>query len=115
MLLPHEVPMLKEARRIQKAALISNFVDREVERPALGPSDFLPLPMIGSISEPENENSCSKQKGRLRYNVQTLVSIFFFIAFCTVSDLVLPQCTEVRQHPRRRRMQLHGKFVCLSS
>ncbi|KAF3947478.1 hypothetical protein CMV_026393 [Castanea mollissima] len=29
-------------------------------------SDFLPLPMIGSISEPENENSCSKQKGRLR-------------------------------------------------
>jgi len=76
-LLPHEVPMLKEARRIQKAALISNFVDREVERPALGPSDFHPLPMIGSISEPENENSCSKQKGRLRYNVQTLVSIFF--------------------------------------
>ncbi|KAK7844724.1 transcription factor myb3r-3 [Quercus suber] len=65
-LLPHEVPMLKEARRIQKAALISNFVDREVERPALGPSDFLPLPMIGSISEPENKNSCSKQKGRLR-------------------------------------------------
>lgn len=77
MLLPHEVPMLKEARRIQKAALISNFVDREVERPALGPSDFLPLPMIGSISEPENENSCRKQKGRLRYNVQALVSIFF--------------------------------------
>lgn len=76
MLLPHEVPMLKEARRIQKAALISNFVDREVERPALGPSDFLPLPMIGSISEPENENSCSKQKGRLRYSFRHLSPFF---------------------------------------
>ncbi|KAG2667556.1 hypothetical protein I3760_15G121600 [Carya illinoinensis] len=63
-LLPDEVPMLREARRIQKAALISNFVDRESERPALYPSDFLPLP-ITSISEPESLNPCSKQKGRL--------------------------------------------------
>lgn len=64
MLLPDEVPLLQEARRIQKAALISNFVDRESERPALYPSDFLPLP-ITSISEPENLNPCSKRKGRL--------------------------------------------------
>lgn len=65
-ILPDEVPMLREARRIQNKALIANFVDRELERPALGPRDFLPLPMIGSTSEPENENPCSKPKGRLR-------------------------------------------------
>lgn len=65
-LLPHEVPLLQEARRIQKAALVSNFVDRESERPALGPTDFLPLPLTTVVSEPENSNPCSKQKGRLR-------------------------------------------------
>lgn len=41
-LFPNEVPLLQEARKIQKAALISNFVDRESERPALGPTDFRP-------------------------------------------------------------------------
>lgn len=65
-LLPHEVPLLQEARRVQKAALISNFVDRESERPALCQSDFLPLPLICSVSEPENVNPCSKRKGGLR-------------------------------------------------
>jgi hypothetical protein len=72
-LLPHEVPLLQEARRIQKAALITNFVDRESERPALCTSDFLPLPLISSVSEPENVNPCSKRKGGLRYIVQTLI------------------------------------------
>jgi hypothetical protein len=113
--------MLREARRIQNKALIANFVDRELERPALGPRDFLPLPMIGSTSEPENENPCSKPKGRLRYNVQTLFSIFFLNNNNNTAYAVLiltrcnPLCTEVRQHPTRRRMQLLGKFVRLSS
>lgn len=43
-LFPNEVPLLQEARKIQKAALISNFVDRESERPALGPTEFRPRP-----------------------------------------------------------------------
>ncbi|XP_048329657.2 uncharacterized protein LOC107418690 isoform X2 [Ziziphus jujuba] len=62
-LLPQEVPLLQEARRIQKAALIRNFVDREDERPALGPKDFLPLPMITSEKD---VNHTSKQTGKLR-------------------------------------------------
>lgn len=66
MLLPQEVPLLQEARRIQKAALIRNFVDREDERPALGPKDFLPLPMITSEKD---VNHTSKQTGKLRYMV----------------------------------------------
>ncbi|KAK8267316.1 hypothetical protein V6Z12_D12G304700 [Gossypium hirsutum] len=52
---PEEVPLLQEARKIRKAALISNFVDRESERPALGPNDFnIQLPMITATSEPSS-------------------------------------------------------------
>ncbi|EPS66301.1 hypothetical protein M569_08471, partial [Genlisea aurea] len=40
-LFPDEVVEVEEARKIQKCALISNFVDREWERPALGPADFV--------------------------------------------------------------------------
>ncbi|XP_062029068.1 uncharacterized protein LOC133745092 [Rosa rugosa] len=41
LLFPDEVPLLREEKRIRKTALIRNFVDREKERPALGPNDFL--------------------------------------------------------------------------
>ncbi|XP_057952599.1 uncharacterized protein LOC131146820 [Malania oleifera] len=61
-LFPHEVTSLQQARKIRKAALISNFVDRESERPALGPNDFLPLPALDSISPPENTNPCARRK-----------------------------------------------------
>ncbi|XP_047315933.1 uncharacterized protein LOC124919671 isoform X2 [Impatiens glandulifera] len=54
LLLPHEVPLLQEAKMIQKVALISNFVDRESERPALGPTDFVLPSGMKSISQPEN-------------------------------------------------------------
>lgn len=35
--------MLQSVAQIKKAALVSNFVDRESERPAIGPNDFIPL------------------------------------------------------------------------
>ncbi|XP_039139795.1 snRNA-activating protein complex subunit 4-like isoform X1 [Dioscorea cayenensis subsp. rotundata] len=41
-LLPHEVPLLQAARQIKRTALVSNFVDRESERPSIGPNDFCP-------------------------------------------------------------------------
>ncbi|KAM2456147.1 hypothetical protein PS1_016063 [Malus domestica] len=41
-LYPEEVLLLKEQKKIKKVALMCNFVDREEERPALGPNDFLP-------------------------------------------------------------------------
>ncbi|KAF5804849.1 putative transcription factor MYB family [Helianthus annuus] len=40
-LLPHEVGMLQVARSMKKAAFISNFVDREEERPDLSVKDFV--------------------------------------------------------------------------
>ncbi|KAA8542783.1 hypothetical protein F0562_023935 [Nyssa sinensis] len=70
-LLPHEVPLLQAARKIQKAALISNFVDRESDRPALGPNDFIPLPAINSISESEHLNLPGKQKKKSRRKLES--------------------------------------------
>ncbi|KAJ9141518.1 hypothetical protein P3X46_032045 [Hevea brasiliensis] len=65
-LLPHEVPLLQAARKTQKVAIIGNFVDRESERPALGPHDFVPLPMITSAFEPEKQNQSRKHKRKSR-------------------------------------------------
>ncbi|XP_030455408.2 LOW QUALITY PROTEIN: uncharacterized protein LOC115676605 [Syzygium oleosum] len=69
-LFPHEVPLLREARKVQKAALVRNFVDRESERPALGPGDFLPLPMTSCVSDPDSLNPSMKQKTGLSVLVE---------------------------------------------
>lgn len=65
-LFPDEVPKLQAARRLQKLALISNFVDREVERPALGPSDFLPLPTNAPIEADGHNMTSEKRKRRVK-------------------------------------------------
>ncbi|XP_038726022.1 uncharacterized protein LOC120017044 isoform X2 [Tripterygium wilfordii] len=64
-LVPDEFIRLQQARRIQKAALIGNFVDRESERPALGPNDFIPLSMICAVPESENVNQPRQCKRKL--------------------------------------------------
>ena len=73
MLLPHEVPWLQAAKKMQRAALISNFVDRESERPGLLPSDFVPLPEITCTSESERINLSGHQNWGLRYDVSMFV------------------------------------------
>ncbi|XP_058091569.1 uncharacterized protein LOC131237684 isoform X2 [Magnolia sinica] len=67
-LFPHEVPLLQAARKIQKVALISNFVDREEQRPALGPSDFISTsaPEMKPLSESGNEDNDGKRKRKSR-------------------------------------------------
>ncbi|XP_059645652.1 uncharacterized protein LOC132287150 isoform X2 [Cornus florida] len=70
-LFPHEVPLLQAAKNIQKAALISNFVDRESERPALGPNDFVPLTLTNSIPESENVNPSEKRKRQSRRRLES--------------------------------------------
>lgn len=68
-LFPHEVPLLQAARKIQKAALISNFVDREEQRPALGPCDFVSASLeINSLSEYGNKNSKAKRRKKSWYD-----------------------------------------------
>lgn len=59
---PEAVPLFLEAKKIQKAALVSNFVDRERERPALGPNDFIPIAMLESVSQPEAPNASRNHK-----------------------------------------------------
>lgn len=65
-LLPHEVPMLQAARKMKKAALISNFVDREEERPALTASDFIPSPLLIASAPKANEARLNTKKKRQR-------------------------------------------------
>ncbi|XP_038987867.1 myb-like protein L [Phoenix dactylifera] len=60
-LLPHEVPLLQAARKMKRTVLISNFVDRESERPAIGPNDFRP---VVNFSEAENTDSMGPRKKR---------------------------------------------------
>lgn len=67
MLFPTEVPLLQNARKIQKAALISNFVDRESERPALGPKDFQ-LPETYRITGSEDVDPSMRKKKKSRYD-----------------------------------------------
>lgn len=72
---PEAVPLFLEAKKIQKAALVSNFVDRERERPALRPNDFIPIPMLESAFQPEEPNASKKRKRKSRYKFQTLSSV----------------------------------------
>ncbi|KAL6518140.1 hypothetical protein OROMI_033841 [Orobanche minor] len=64
-LFPNEVPMLQAAKKIRNAALISNFVDRECERPALGPNDFV-LPETYRITGSENVDTSKGKRRRSR-------------------------------------------------
>ncbi|KAK9691512.1 hypothetical protein RND81_09G201800 [Saponaria officinalis] len=65
-LFPDEVPKLKAAKYIKKIALISNFVDREEERPSLGPKDFVSLPIENVINEQENGKGTKKRKRKCK-------------------------------------------------
>ncbi|XP_076887053.1 uncharacterized protein LOC143537090 [Bidens hawaiensis] len=61
-LFPEEVRMLKVARTMKKAALISNFVDREGERPDLTVKDFVPLLQIESDHKDNEDQTISNKK-----------------------------------------------------
>ncbi|KAG9132379.1 hypothetical protein Leryth_022422 [Lithospermum erythrorhizon] len=61
---PEQVPMLRAAKKTKREAMISNFVDRESERPAIGPNDFLQLPAIGPPPRMKRTESVRKRRGR---------------------------------------------------
>lgn len=65
-LFPDEFPKLQVARKIKKLALPSNFVDRELRRPALGPSDFVQLRLLDSVPNAKKTKSCEKRKRKSR-------------------------------------------------
>lgn len=58
---PNEVHLLKAARKMRKTVLISNFVDREKERPLIGPDDFY---YVGKeiIASDENDEPNKKRR-----------------------------------------------------
>ncbi|TMW99976.1 hypothetical protein EJD97_001594 [Solanum chilense] len=65
-LFPDEVYMLKEAKKIRREAFISNFVDREDERPALRPNDIVPTQKLSSGAGRETTSVNKKRKLRPR-------------------------------------------------
>ncbi|KAJ0575896.1 putative transcription factor MYB-HB-like family [Helianthus annuus] len=64
-LFPHEVGMLQVARSMKKAAFISNFVDREGERPDLSVKDFV-APLQIESDPKANEGSIISYKKKQR-------------------------------------------------
>lgn len=56
--------MLKAAQQLKRTVLISNFVGREGERPAIGPNDFVPL---ASLPAPAIEVYAGVGKKMSRY------------------------------------------------
>ncbi|KAK4735880.1 hypothetical protein R3W88_010141 [Solanum pinnatisectum] len=65
-LFPDEVSMLKEAKKIRREAFISNFVDREDERPALRPNVIVPTQKLSSRAGCETTSANKKRKLRPR-------------------------------------------------
>lgn len=63
-LYPHQVPLIQEANRLRREAIVGNFVDRESERPALVAGDFLVLPEISLEPEPGMVAQKKKRKAR---------------------------------------------------
>lgn len=61
-LYPHQVPLLQEATRLRKEAIVGNFVDREAQRPALLECKFLALPEIPLEPEPETVGLKKKKR-----------------------------------------------------
>ncbi|XP_018489683.1 uncharacterized protein LOC108860284 isoform X2 [Raphanus sativus] len=61
-LYPHQVPLLQEATRLRKEAIVGNFVDRESQRPALLECKFLALPEIPLEPEPETVGLKKKKR-----------------------------------------------------
>lgn len=67
-LFPDEVPMLQEAKKIRREAFISNFVDREEERPALRPNDIVPTHKLSYRAGCETASANKKRKLRYAFN-----------------------------------------------
>ncbi|KAM3268765.1 hypothetical protein P3S67_030729 [Capsicum chacoense] len=79
-LFPDEVPMLKEAKKIRREAFISNFVDREEERPALKPNDIV---LAHKLSKAGCETTTANKKRKRRPR--------------TAKDDKSPKCDAVRE------------------
>ncbi|MQL78902.1 hypothetical protein Taro_011354, partial [Colocasia esculenta] len=57
-----EVPLRQASWKMQKAVLITNFVDRESERPLIGPGDFCHAPGIHSNGDVNVNNDLTRKK-----------------------------------------------------
>uniref|UniRef100_A0A0E0LGZ2 Uncharacterized protein n=1 Tax=Oryza punctata TaxID=4537 RepID=A0A0E0LGZ2_ORYPU len=64
-----KLPSVKAAQQIKKSILQCNFVDRETERPAIGPSDLMSLVRSKVDGSDENTSSAQVRKPRKRSRI----------------------------------------------
>ncbi|KAI3921949.1 hypothetical protein MKX01_005638 [Papaver californicum] len=98
-LFPHEVPLIQAAKKIKKSALISNFVDRESERPALDHSDFVALPGPESVLALESGTNAGKEKKSRRKP-----------KLKSAKDLV--PCDDIPKSCRSKRSRTEAQMCC---
>lgn len=71
---PDDVLKLQKNNKIQKIALVSNFVGRRKERPALQPSDFIPQ---GAVYHEDNQVTLKRKRCELYFTCfLEIVSLF---------------------------------------
>ncbi|KAG9131237.1 hypothetical protein Leryth_006097 [Lithospermum erythrorhizon] len=77
-LFPEQVPMLQAAHKTKRTAMISNFVERVSERPAIGPNDFLQVPVDGDDLKLTRDSAGRNTKRKSKSNIK--------------KDLLIPKC-----------------------
>lgn len=92
MLFPDEVPMLKEAKKISREAFISNFVDREGERPALRPNDIVPTHKLNYRAGCETTSTNKKKKLWYAFNNTALQIFLLFVLLLLLCCAYLIYC-----------------------
>uniref|UniRef100_A0A0E0LGZ6 Uncharacterized protein n=1 Tax=Oryza punctata TaxID=4537 RepID=A0A0E0LGZ6_ORYPU len=85
-----KLPSVKAAQQIKKSILQCNFVDRETERPAIGPSDLMSLVRSKVDGSDENTSSAQVRKPRKRSRIPC-------------EDNVLPASANSKKKPSRSR------------
>lgn len=72
------MPLRRATWKMQKAVLITNFVDRESERPLIGASDFCNSPGVHSNAD-VNVSNAGTIKKKMRYLQRYILSLLIMI------------------------------------
>ncbi|CAH9076415.1 unnamed protein product [Cuscuta europaea] len=105
---PLEISLLRQARNLQKAAFISNFVDRENERPSLKPDDFTSAPLPLTVYRSETRG---KRKIIPKYEIAPSKMLSHFLR---TTDAMEPQNGQDNVTPkiRKRRRRRCNREMC---
>ncbi|CAH9136483.1 unnamed protein product [Cuscuta epithymum] len=104
---PGEIHLLRQARKLQNVAFISNFVDRENERPSLKPDDFTSAPLPLTVSRSETRG---KRKIIPKYEIAPSKSLSHFLK--TMDAMELQNGKDVTPKSGKRRKRRSNREMC---